>query len=325
MYNPLWILILPLKWIFSYSIFSIGRNHEYIIINCLVICGWLSVLIVSVLTLTLFIVSGSGGGDSNSSMNNDDGKKGKERIDTESSRFDISSSSLELDRGRDNVVDASSFAQDVYKCGWMYISPMYEWPVGMDLVLLQQMKNEPTYRRPRDVFFVVLKHRALCLYESEEQRVCLLYIILDGSVKIEVYPAYIAPEEHYYKDHPLRLYSWNKPILGQTVYEIFMWMPNGLEKEDWLFAIRNAGGTSDYSTQIYINQMYKPYMEGLHEKLESCHSNDRWFNALIGRIFFNVFQSQETKDQIISKISRKLEFIKRPYLLVKNYSNFRVL
>lgn len=251
-------------------------------------------------------------------------KKGPDRLTEEYINSNIDSENdkgdekEELNQKRKNNSPLSEkfdmTADEIYRCGWIYISPSYEWPVGIDLAVLQKMKNEAPYKRPRDVFFVVLKNRALCLYENEEQQMCLLYIILNGQVLIEIYPYHIASDEHYYKEHPLRLFSKKRPLLGQSVFELYMWMPNASEKEDWFYSIRRAGGTSTcllHETQ----KLYKPYMESLHNRLSSINHNDLWYNIIIGRVFFNIFKSDDIKKQIVTKIQRKLELAKLPTLL----------
>ena len=94
-----------------------------------------------------------------------------------------------------------------------------------------------------------------------------------------------------------------------------MWMPNASEKEDWFYSIRRAGGTSTFLMHE-SQKLYKPYMESLHDRLSSINHNDLWYNIIIGRIFFNVFKSEDIKRQVTKKIQRKLELAKIPSLLV---------
>lgn len=66
----------------------------------------------------------------------------------------------------------NSIFDDAYQCGWVYVTSEYKAPTSVSLSVLQQVRKGITsryFRRPKGIFFCVLKHNSLFFFENEEQ------------------------------------------------------------------------------------------------------------------------------------------------------------
>jgi hypothetical protein len=174
----------------------------------------------------------------------------------------------------------------------------------------------------------VLKHNSLFLYESEEQLNCAGVAVIEGC-KIDLYPHTLLLDEIYKKDFPLRIVS-NGEALYANRSTIYLWTASASEKEDWLFALRQAATTvtttatdvSDSATLPYLPQSDPKladaiFMERLNRyvRAPTMDKSSQWINAIMGRLFFNMFRSNDLERFFRKKFERKAATIPKPFFL----------
>lgn len=195
--------------------------------------------------------------------------------------------------------------------------------------------------RPPNVYFLVLKHGTLFLYESEEQILCAGVAILSPDVLIDLYPHTLLLDEIYKKEFPLRLISPTERIFDDR-NEIFIYAANASEKEDWLYSLRQAVsdinssefGNNTFPINTKVNsstiqnfsQQKDPklaeaiFMERLNRYVrnnEYIDSSSQWLNAIAGRLFYNLFRSNDIERFFRAKFERKIKSSPRPFFLGK--------
>lgn len=202
----------------------------------------------------------------------------------------------------------------------------------VDLLLLQKLKNARR-ARPLNVFFLVLKHNSLFLYDGEEQLNCTGVTIIEGC-KIDLYPHTLLLDEIYKKDFPLRIVSPTESLFANKS-TIYLYAASASEKEDWLFALRQAAQASSTSTvngsdeerKRVLAGSYSPqsdpkladaiFMERLNRyvRAPTMDKSTQWINAIMGRLFFNMFRSNDLERFFRTKFDRKAATMPKPFFL----------
>ena len=181
--------------------------------------------------------------------------------------------------------------------------------------------NSKIIRRARNVFFVVLRHGHLMLYDDSEQLEVRHVISLEHH-DVSVYNGGegIPEGELWIKRNAIQLSR--KPSIENaipTTKPFFLFSENCSEKEDFYFALlQNQEVKSDASDNPPRPQQYDvKHIITLVQKLHSSEEQlqTRWVNALMGRLFLALYKTQEIEDFVRGKITKKISRVKKPAFL----------
>ena len=181
--------------------------------------------------------------------------------------------------------------------------------------------NAKTVRRARNVFFVVLRHGHLMLYDDSEQLEVRHVISLEHhDVSIYNGGEEIPEGELWIKRNAIQLSR--KPNIEDTISvtkPFFLFSENCSEKEDFYFALlQNQEIKPDASDNPPRPQHYDvKHIITLVQKLHSSEEQlqTRWINALMGRAFLALYKTQDIEDFIRKKITKKISRVKKPAFL----------
>ena len=176
--------------------------------------------------------------------------------------------------------------------------------------------NGKTVKRARNVFFVVLRHGHLMLYESAEQFEVKYVISLElHDVSIHGGEDEIPEGELWIKRNAIKLSR--KATAGDEVTKpFFFFSENSSDKEDFYFALLQnqeiIPGALDNPPrpQRYDQSHIIGLVQRLHSSEEQLQT--RWVNALIGRLFLAVYKTVEVEDLVRRKIMKKIARVKKP-------------
>ncbi|KAL8807378.1 MAG: hypothetical protein Q9182_000717 [Xanthomendoza sp. 2 TL-2023] len=178
---------------------------------------------------------------------------------------------------------------------------------------------KPT-RRARNVFFVVLRHGHLMLYDDVEQLEVRHVISLEHH-KVSIYAGEEIPEgELWIKRNAIRL-SRNPGIddIGAASKPFYFFSENCSEKEDFYFAllqnqeVKPGHPGSPPRPLLFETKDIITLVQQLHSSEE--HLQTRWINALVGRLFLAMYKTLEVEDFIRTKITKKIARVKKPAFL----------
>lgn len=181
--------------------------------------------------------------------------------------------------------------------------------------------NGKPAKRARNVFFVVLRHGHLMLYDDSEQLDPRHVIFLEHhDVSIYAGEEEIPEGELFIKRNSIRLAR--KPDVersSSTSKPFYFFSENCSDKEDFYFALlNNQEAKSDAANGPPRPQQYEVKdIIALVQKLHSSeeHLQTRWLNALIGRLFLALYKTQEVEDMLRRKITKKIARVKKPAFL----------
>ncbi|KAK4139345.1 uncharacterized protein C8A04DRAFT_33193 [Dichotomopilus funicola] len=189
-------------------------------------------------------------------------------------------------------------------------------------------KNNSGSQRPKkagNVFYVVLRHGHLMLFDDDEQ-LEVRHVISLSHHNISIYSGEpVTPEgELYIKRNAICLSRRaSEPPLspdGQLSKPFYLFSENCSAKEDFYFAmLRNqeqAVATEGPEVPTPI-QFDVKNMISLVQKLHSSeeHMQTRWLNAMIGRVFLGVHKTKDVENFIREKLTKKISRVKRPAFL----------
>ena len=181
--------------------------------------------------------------------------------------------------------------------------------------------NGKSVKRARNVFFVVLRHGHLMLYEDHEQAEVKHVISLElHDVGIYGGEEAIPEGELWIKRNAIRLQR--KSFVEDptsTSKPFYFFSENSSEKEDFYFALlqnqdvepgalENPPRPQQFDTRDIIS-----LVQQLHSSEE--HLQTRWINALVGRLFLALYKTEITEDFIRKKITKKIARVKKPAFL----------
>ncbi|KAL2689345.1 hypothetical protein Neosp_003398 [[Neocosmospora] mangrovei] len=182
-------------------------------------------------------------------------------------------------------------------------------------------------QRPKNagnVFYVVLRHGHLMLFDDEEQ-VEVRHVISLAHHEISIYSGGDnTPEgELFIKRNAIRL---SRRLGGadmgpdsQVSKPFFLFSENCSAKEDFYFALlKNQEQTFSTDTQVpqplhFDVKNIISLVQKLHSTEENIHS--RWVNAMLGRVFLGIHKTRDLESFIREKLTKKISRVKRPAFL----------
>ncbi|RKP18095.1 hypothetical protein ROZALSC1DRAFT_30171, partial [Rozella allomycis CSF55] len=204
------------------------------------------------------------------------------------------------------------------KNGWIKISTEFKQEDEQDLITLQKLNNKefilPIATQKFGFKYAVLEGNTLFFYDDDKKKECIGVAVLD-SVNVSFYPEDLTDPELYLKEFPLRLESNSGSVFNNNA-ECYLYAPSCYEKEEWYLALKSVCFNANKIGQETIGDINR-FMDTLIRKVESPFYDDRskWFNAILGRIFLNIWKARVLEEKIIQSFNRKTKRLKKPSFL----------
>ncbi|KAF7731189.1 hypothetical protein EC973_000604 [Apophysomyces ossiformis] len=225
---------------------------------------------------------------------------------------------------QDADVDSGQF----YKVGWLRVS-RDDQQTSTDASIGEMVKSyiagkSGARRRNGNVYFAVLKYSTLFLYDSEKQLDCKGVIIVHNHT-VATHPPGLQDFELFSRPHLIKLEKkttsallpaseTNMPQSSTNAYYINC--SRCIDKEDWYFALRRASKLSmplegetlaikhwqdtTHFDQVAMNQLIATVHSDEH------HFQTQWLNAILGRMFFAIYKTEEIKSLFLKKVVAKV-------------------
>lgn len=222
-----------------------------------------------------------------------------------------------LQKEWDTIPRSDGTDDEVYRCGWVCAMSEYPERPPTDLACLQRMRGARSRNGSRGIYFLVLKHNSLFLYESEEQTYCAHVVVLTGC-QVDLYPHTLLLDEIYQKIHPIRIVkTTGDSALFEGRHTLYIYASNSSEKEDWLYALRQTISLSGRAKRRNEQLAEVIFMERLERYVRGPHVDaaSQWLNAIGGRIFYNLFRSKDVERFFRLKFERKSAVAPRSFFL----------
>ncbi|UQC89195.1 uncharacterized protein CLUP02_14723 [Colletotrichum lupini] len=211
-------------------------------------------------------------------------------------------------------------SQSVYQT--MYKSIFERKPTPRPLDNRNGLSQRP--KNAGNVFYVVLRHGHLMLFDDDEQ-IEVRHVVSLLHHDISIYSGGdVTPEgELYIKRNALCLSRRSDgPEVGpdsQLSKPFYLFSENCSAKEDFYFAMlrnqeqnfgaeRKAPRPKQFEVKNIIALVQK-----LHSSEE--HLSTRWLNAMIGRVFLGIYRTTDLEHLIREKLTKKIARVKRPSFL----------
>ncbi|KAJ6786439.1 hypothetical protein PWT90_03324 [Aphanocladium album] len=189
------------------------------------------------------------------------------------------------------------------------------------------IENNSMSHRPKkagNVFYVVLRHGHLMLFDDEEQ-LEVRHVISLAHYDISIYSGGDeTPEgELFIKRNALcltRRGAGADDDDGPVSKPFYLFSENCSAKEDFYFALLKnqeqtfpgLDGCPPKPKHFDIKDIIT-LVQRLHSSEENIHS--RWINAVLGRVFLSVYRTKDIENFIASKITKKISRVKTPSYL----------
>ncbi|KAE8440563.1 hypothetical protein EG329_007236 [Mollisiaceae sp. DMI_Dod_QoI] len=191
---------------------------------------------------------------------------------------------------------------------------------------IDNKSNGKPPKRGNNVFYVVLRHGHLMLFDDDEQ-IEVRHVVSLAHHKVSIYSGGDeTPEgELFIKRNSLclsrRTDAGELTPDGKASKPFFFFSENCSEKEDFYFALlRNQERKLEavYNPPVPLYYDVKDIIT-LVQKLHSSEEQlqTRWMNAVIGRIFLALYKTSEVENFIRAKITKKISRVKTPAFLSK--------
>ncbi|KAK5956380.1 hypothetical protein OHC33_002957 [Knufia fluminis] len=178
-----------------------------------------------------------------------------------------------------------------------------------------------TVKRANNVFYVVLRHGHLMLYDDIQQ-LEVRYVISLEYHDVDVYAGgdRIPEPELWIKRNAIRLKRKKVQAGDKTASSpFFLFSENQSEKEDFYFAMLNnmqkTSGENPPLPQEFETSHIITLVQRLHSSEEQLQT--RWLNALLGRLFLAVYKTPELEAHIRKKLTKKISRAKKPDFITK--------
>ena len=175
-----------------------------------------------------------------------------------------------------------------------------------------------TARRARNIFYVVLRHGHLMLYDDAEQ-VEVRHVISLAYHDVSIYNggSEIPEGELWIKRNAIRL---NRKVAAgdssSASLPFYFFSENCSDKENFYFALlqNQEQDGDDMQPPPQAETFDVKHIIALVQKLHSSEEQlqTRWLNAMVGRLFLAVYKTQEVEDFIRTKITKKIARVKKP-------------
>ncbi|KAJ5154163.1 uncharacterized protein N7500_009602 [Penicillium coprophilum] len=184
--------------------------------------------------------------------------------------------------------------------------------------------NGKTTRRGRNVFYIVLRHGHLMLYDDVNQ-VEVRYVISLAHHDVTIYGGEgdIPEGELWLKRNAIclsrRLASLGD--LGGPTPPFYLFSENLSEKEDFYIAmLQNQNRLWDSPDRPPKHQEFDTkhivtLVQRLHSSEEQLQT--RWINAFLGRWFLAMYRTPELEESVRSKIVKKISRVNKPNFISK--------
>ncbi|ESZ89575.1 hypothetical protein SBOR_10039 [Sclerotinia borealis F-4128] len=174
-----------------------------------------------------------------------------------------------------------------------------------------------------NVFYVVLRHGHLMLFDDDDQ-LEVRYVVSLAHHDVGIYsgPNDITPEGELFIKRNAICLSRKRGVGemtadGKPSQPFYLFSENCSDKEDFYFALlRNQESGSTPKPPVPLQYDVKDIItlvQRLHSSEE--HLQTRWINALIGRIFLALYKTPEIENFIRAKITKKISRVKTPNFL----------
>ncbi|CAG7915610.1 unnamed protein product [Penicillium olsonii] len=184
--------------------------------------------------------------------------------------------------------------------------------------------NGKTTKRARNVFFIVLRHGHLMLYDDVNQ-VEVRYVISLAHHDVTIYggEGEIPEGELWLKRNAICLSRRLESLgdLGGPTPPFYLFSENLSEKEDFYIAmLQNQNRLWDSADrppkpQEFETKHIVTLVQRLHSSEEQLQT--RWINALLGRYFLALYRSPELEAFVRSKIVKKISRVNKPNFISK--------
>ena len=178
-----------------------------------------------------------------------------------------------------------------------------------------------TVKRPNNVFYVVLRHGHLMLYDDIQQ-LDVRYVISLDYHDVDLYGGdeeELPEGDLWVKRNAIRLRRKETYLNDKRAsLPFFLFSENMSEKEDFYHALlKNQQRNSDEIPEA--EDFDVKHIVGLVQKLHSTEEQlqTRWLNAMIGRLFLAIYKTPELEDFIKSKLMKKISRVKKPLFVTK--------
>ena len=181
--------------------------------------------------------------------------------------------------------------------------------------------NGKSTRRARNVFYVVLRHGHLMLYDDSEQ-IEVRHVISLAHHSVGIYGGgnnEVPEGELWIKRNAVCLRRKESAAELASSKPFYFFSENCSDKEDFYFALlRNQDLKSEDPSSPPQPQEYEikdiiSLVQRLHSSEE--HLQTRWINAMMGRLFLAVYKTQQIEDFVRMKITKKIARVKKPAFL----------
>ncbi|KAI9851055.1 MAG: hypothetical protein M1838_004581 [Thelocarpon superellum] len=171
-------------------------------------------------------------------------------------------------------------------------------------------------RRARNVFFVVLRHGHLMLYDDAEQLEVRHVISLGHhDVSLSAGPGDIPEGELWIRRNAIcltRKATRDALVEPVTSKPFYLFSENCSDKEDFYFALLRHQDDAPVPRQFDVAHVIA-LVQRLHGSDEQLHT--RWINGLVGRLFLAFYRSPDVERFVRNKIAKKIARVKKPAFL----------
>ncbi|KAI1818548.1 hypothetical protein GGS20DRAFT_191863 [Poronia punctata] len=181
-------------------------------------------------------------------------------------------------------------------------------------------------KRAGNVFYVVLRHGHLMLFDDDEQ-LEVRHVISLANHNVSIYSGGDrTPEgELFIKRNAIclsrKVDAKDATPDMQVSKPFYLFSENCSAKEDFYFALlRNQEQT--FASQNSTPKPQRFDVKNIISLVQKLHASEdhmqvRWLNALLGRLFLGIYQTKDIENLIIEKLTKKISRVKRPSFLTR--------